>query len=504
MNSKRSWFLISFGIVVGIVLVLGLGYTRTTHAQEKVLAVVPAATAPAAASAADYSTAEALSHVFIDVAARVNPSVVTIYTETKIAVQGSPFSGSPFEQFFGRDDFFQRFFQQPNQDKDYKRMGLGSGVVVDAGGIVLTNNHVIDGADNIKVRLMDEREYPATVKGKDAQTDLAVLQIDASDLVPMPFGDSDQSRVGEMVLAIGSPLNPQLEHTVTSGIISAKGRSGVGLSEYEDYIQTDAAINPGNSGGALIDLRGRLIGINTAIVSQSGGFMGIGFAIPSNLANKIMHDIITSGKVVRGWLGVYIQNITPELAQALDLPSMKGVLVSKVQKKSPADKAGLREEDVILALNDKELKNVSELSTWIAATTPGSEISHKILREGKEQSVAVKLEELPEKQELMTPGKNQYPELGLEISELDPGTIAQYHLNKQEQGVVITKINPGSVAAGVGLKEGDVVVKINREDVKSVADFEARISKINTGDDILFYIHRGMTNLFIAFAKPVN
>jgi serine protease Do len=502
MFSKRSWFLILFGIVIGIVLVIGLGYTKGIHAQENAYAVLPAEAVPAVASTADYSAAEALSNVFSDVAAKTNPSVVTIYTETNITVQGSPFAGSPFEQFFGNDDFFQRFFQQPNQDKGYKRMGLGSGVIVDADGIVLTNNHVIDDADNIKVRLMDEREFTATVKGKDAQTDLAVLKIDAKNLTPMLFGDSDNSRVGEIVLAIGSPLNPQLEHTVTSGIISAKGRSGVGLSEYEDYIQTDAAINPGNSGGALVDLKGRLIGINTAIVSQSGGFMGIGFAIPSNLANKVMHDIITGGKVVRGWLGVYIQNITPELAQALKLPSMKGVLVSKVQKNSPAEKAGLQEEDVILALNDKELKNVSELSTRIAATSPGSEISLKILREGKERPVSVKLEELPEKQELLTPGKNQYPDLGIEISDINTATSTQYHLNKQDKGVVITKITPGTIAAGVGLKEGDVIIKVNREEVTSVVDFEARISKIKDGEDILFYLRRGAANLFIAFTKP--
>ena len=352
MFSKRSWFLLSFGIVIGVMLVIGLGYTKSTHAQEPLLAAVTSAPAPATASAADYSTAEALSHVFSDVAAKVNPSVVTIFTETTRKVQGTP-----FDQFFGNDDFFKRFFQQPAPNKDYKSMGLGSGVVINKDGVILTNNHVVDGADNIKIRLMDGRELQASVKGKDAQTDLAVLKIDANDLKPMQFGDSDGSRVGDLVLAIGSPLNPELEHTVTSGIISAKGRSGVGLSHYEDFIQTDAAINPGNSGGALVNLEGNLIGINTAIVSQSGGFMGIGFAIPSNLARKVTNDILTNGKVVRGWLGVYIQNITPELAQALDLPSMKGVLVSKVQKDSPAEKAGLKEEDVILALNGKSLKN---------------------------------------------------------------------------------------------------------------------------------------------------
>ena len=260
----------------------------------------------------DLSAPEKLSNVYADVAAKVNPSVVTVFTETDVKVEGMPFSGSPFGEFFGGDDFYKKFFQQQAPEQNYKRMGLGSGVIVDSDGILLTNNHVVDEADNIKIRLMDGREFKGTVKGTDPQTDLAVVTIDVNNLSPIELGNSDKTRVGEMVLAVGSPLNPPLEHPVTSGIISAKGRSGVGLTQYEDYIQTDAAINPGNSGGAWLNIKGNLIGINTAIVSQSGiGVKDIGFAIPVNLARKVMEDIINNGKVIRGWLGVYIQNITP-------------------------------------------------------------------------------------------------------------------------------------------------------------------------------------------------
>ncbi len=501
---NRNLMLIFIGIAAGIVLVTGFGWMHTSAAQEISPAPSPPALMPASATEQDYSTVRALSNVFADVAARVNPSVVTVFTETNLKVSGSPFAGSPFEQFFGGDEFFKKFFQQPSPEREYKQMGLGSGVIVDPEGIILTNNHVVDDADNIKIRLMDGREFQGTVKGKDPQTDLAVVMIDAKDLKPMPLGDSDKIRVGEMVLAIGSPLNPQLEHTVTSGIISAKGRSGVGLSQYEDYIQTDAAINPGNSGGALVDLEGKLIGINTAIASQNGGFMGIGFAIPVNLAGKVMNDIIQNGKVIRGWLGVYIQNITPELAKALKLNSTKGVLVSKVQEDSPADKAGIKAEDVILAFNGKTLNNSTELSTWVASTSPDTKVSFTILRDGSEKNIAVTLGELDTKKQTLAQGQGDYQNIGFQVTDLGPETIGKYHLSKDEKGVVVTAVNPSGAAAGVGIQEGDVIMSVNRKPVESVEDFDNVISRLKAGDDILFYLRRGPANLFVAFTLPEN
>ena len=499
---NRTWLLISAGILIGIVLTAGFGLTLSSHAQETRLAVVSNAPYVSQVNPGDLSVAEKLSNVFADVAAKVNPSVVTIFTETDVKVEGSPFSGSPFEEFFGSDDLFKKFFQQQAPERNYKRMGLGSGVIVDSDGILLTNNHVVDEADNIKVRLMDGREFEGTVKGTDPQTDLAVVTINTENLPPIQLGNSDQIRVGEMVLAIGSPLNPQLEHTVTSGIISAKGRSGVGLSQYEDYIQTDAAINPGNSGGALVDLRGNLIGINSAIASQSGGFQGIGFAIPVNLARKVMEDIINNGKVIRGWLGVYIQNITPELAKALDLKSTKGVLVSKVQKDSPAEKAGIQAEDVILSFNDKTLNNAAELSTWVASSSPSDHVDLKIIRDGNEKTVEVKLGELNEEKQALAQGTSQISSIGLQVANIVPELINQYHLSKDVSGVVVTGVNPDGVAAGVGIRSGDVIMKVNRREIKSVEEFDQQIARVKAGENLLLFLKRGAANLFVAFAKP--
>jgi serine protease Do len=499
---NRTWLLITVGIMLGVVLTTGIGWSVTPAVQVAKFNTVPESTVPNDITTGNLSIAENLSNVFADVAAKVNPSVVTVFTETDVTVQGMPFSGSPFEEFFGGDDFFKKFFQQPTPEQNYKRMGLGSGVIVSSDGILLTNNHVVDDADNIKVRLMDGREFKGTIKGKDPQTDLAVVTIGVDDLTPITLGNSDKIRVGEMVLAIGSPLNPQLEHTVTSGIISAKGRSGVGLSTYEDYIQTDAAINPGNSGGALIDLKGNLIGINSAIASQSGGFQGIGFAIPVNLAKKVMSDIVNNGKVIRGWLGVYIQNITPELAKALDLKSTKGVLISKVQENSPAAKAGIKEEDVVLAFNGKALDNASELSTWVASGSPGQKIDLKILRDGKDKNIEVELGELNPKKQALAEGKSQYSDIGMQVANIVPELMSQYHLNKDISGVIVTAVNPQGPAAEVGIREGDVIMKVNRKDIKSVEDFDREVSKVDTGGNLLFLLKRGNANLFVAFAKP--
>jgi serine protease Do len=501
-NLNRTWILIIAGILLGIVLTTGFGRALTSRAGETSHTMVSDTAYVNKVNSVDLSAAENLSNVFADVAERVNPSVVTVFTETDVKIEQMPFSGSPFEKFFGNDDFFKKFFQNQAPEQNYKRMGLGSGVIIDSDGIILTNNHVVDDADNIKVRLMDGREFEGTVKGKDPQTDLAVVMIDTKNLIPIRLGNSDKVRVGEMVLAIGSPLNPQLEHTVTSGIISAKGRSGVGLTQYEDYIQTDAAINPGNSGGALVDLRGNLIGINSAIASQSGGFQGIGFAIPVNLARKVMNDIIANGKVVRGWLGIYIQNLTPELAKALNLKSTKGVLVTKVQNNSPAEKAGIEEEDVIISFNNKALDNATELSTWVASTSPATEVDLKILRNGSEKNIEVKLGELTEAKQSVTESKSQFSQIGMQLSNITPELVNQYHLDKDISGVVVTSVSPDGIAAGIGIREGDVIMKVNRQEIESVEQFDKEVSNVEAGDNILLFLRRGPANLFLAFTKP--
>ena len=495
-----KWLYIVLGIVIGVALVTSFEWTRVSQAVPVGNQNSAEAGQASFAGSSGANVAQQLSDIFANVAEKVNPSVVTIFTETKVQIQQQPFSGSPFEEFFG-DDFFRQFFQTPRPQGDLKRMGLGSGVIVDANGTILTNNHVVKDADNIKVQLMDGRTFEAKVKGTDPLTDLAVVTIKAKDLQAIKLGNSDEARVGEWVLAIGSPLNPQLEHTVTAGIISAKGRSGVGLTRYEDYIQTDAAINPGNSGGAMVNLEGELIGINSAIATQTGGFMGIGFAIPVNLAKKVMTDIIEKGKVVRGWLGVYIQDINSDLAKALKLNKAKGVIVSKVQKNSPAEKAGLKEEDIILRFNGKEVSNSTELSTWVSSTSPNTTVTLEVLRDGKLKQVKVKLGELNPKAQQLAKGENSYDNLGLTVSNITADVAQKYQLDVKS-GVVVTSVDPRGLAAAVGIREGDVILKVNRKSIESVKDFDRIVSKVKPGDDILFYLHRKEGNFFVAFTVP--
>lgn len=493
---NHAWMFVFAGILIGLIVAAGFHWTYNSQAEP---VAVPASNS-ASTELQGASVAQQLSDNFAAVAKKVNPSVVTIFTETEIKAQ-QQFSGSPFDQFFG-DDFFGQFFQNPQPQGNLKQMGLGSGVIVNSNGIILTNNHVVKDADHIKVKLMDGREFKAKVKGTDQQTDLAVITIDAKDLTPLPLGDSDKARVGDWVLAIGSPLNPQLEHTVTSGIISAKGRSGVGLTKYEDYIQTDAAINPGNSGGALVNLQGELVGINSAIATQTGGFMGIGFAVPVNLAKKVMSDIIEKGKVVRGWLGVYIQNITPELAKAMKLKTAKGVIVSKVQKGSPAEKAGLKEEDVILRLNGKEVHNSSELSTWVSSTSPKTTITLEVLRNDKVQTVHVKLGELSPSVQQLASGEATNSRIGLQVSNITKALAKKYSLPSGLSGVVVTGVKPNTIAADVGVQEGDVIMKVNRRAVNNVEDFNKIMGKTKAGDNVMFYLRRGEGNFFVAFTLP--
>ncbi|MEJ2634677.1 MAG: DegQ family serine endoprotease [Calditrichia bacterium] len=499
---RNGLILIGIGIIIGLIISAGFDFTRKSDAYSSMTAAQDSVSKTSPPNSQEIASVEQLSNAFADLAERVTPSVVTISTETVVKSGRTPFGRSPLEEFFG-DDFFQKFFQQP--EREQKQYGLGSGVIISSDGIILTNNHVVKDADDIKIRLIDGSEYSSEVKGTDSRTDLAVIKIDAKDLPAIKFGDSDKARVGEWVMAIGSPLSPELAHTVTSGIISAKGRSRIFNSSelYEDFIQTDAAINPGNSGGALVNIHGELIGINTAIASRTGGFMGIGFAIPSNLAQKVKNDILQKGRVVRGWLGVYIQDVNPDLAKALNLDTPTGALVASVQKDSPAEKAGLKAEDVILKMDGRTVRNSSELRTWIASQGPDSKVKLTVLRDNIEKDITVTLGELPEDQQTSATVSNETTEkIGIDVSNISSDLVKQFNLKIDKGGVVITDVQSGSVAAQAGLRPGDVILKINRKPCENIQNYNDLINDINPGETVLFYVQRDEAKIFVAFSIP--
>lgn len=447
-----------------------------------------------------------LNRAFIQIAKDVTPSVVTVSTEKVVKMRGMGNQNpgqmvDPFEQFFG----MPRGGQSPQQE--LRQQGLGSGVVVSEDGYILTNNHVIDGADSIIVRFSDGKAFAAKVIGADEKSDIAVIKISANNLTPVRRGNSDQLEVGEMVMAIGSPLNPNLAHTVTQGIVSAKGRSNVGLADYEDFIQTDAAINPGNSGGALVNLDGELVGINTAIVSRSGGFQGIGFAVPFNMALDIMNELISNGKVVRGWLGVGIQDVNDVMARAMGLDENKGVLIGSVAPSSPAEDAGIAPGDVVVKVNSTEVDNSSQLRNLIARTDPGTTVTLGLIRDNREKALAVKLGELPEVNEdgsFRRESKGNDGELAIDPG-FDVGSITreyarQFEIPENADGVVVTNIDESSMAARQGgLRVGDVIREVNRKPVTSVAEFDGALRSLKKGSTVLLLVSRGEMQRFVAF-----
>ncbi|MFQ5630125.1 MAG: Do family serine endopeptidase [bacterium] len=439
-NQISVFILILIGILIG-----GLVFSQF-NVSTRPQAISAPAYVTESLSTADrpIHTLRDFNHAFTDIAKAVNPTVVTVFTEKVFRVRqtfGFPFFNTPFEQFFD----FPR--QQP-REREYRQKGLGSGVIVSEDGYILTNNHVIADADTIRIRLIDKRVLPAKVIGADPKSDIAVLKIEAKEtLYAIPFGNSDSLEVGEWVLAIGSPLSPDLAHTVTSGIVSAKGRSNVRLAEYEDFVQVDAAINPGNSGGALINLDGKLVGINTAIVSRSGGFQGIGFAVPVNMARRAMESIIEHGTVIRGWLGVYIQDVNEAMARAMKLKNTEGVLVSDVTENGPAKKAGLGQGDVILEINGENVENSTQLRNKIASTQPGTEIKLRILRDGKEKTIAIELGKL--EADKIAPETTERLEklFGFRVEPLTNELTRKYNIDSKLDGVVITHMEQGSTAS---------------------------------------------------------
>ncbi len=432
-----------------------------------------------------------------EVTAAVKPAIVNISTTRtiKVAGGGDPFFDDPFfKRFFG--DQFGRQRQQP---KEHKSAGLGSGVIVSPDGYIITNSHVIKDADEIKVTLTDKKEYTGRVIGSDLKTEIAVVKIEATDLPTVSWGNSDALQVGEVVLAVGNPYG--LNQTVTMGIVSALGRANVGIADYEDFIQTDAAINPGNSGGALVNIKGELVGINTAIYTTSGGYQGIGFAIPSNMVKSIMASLIKEGKVVRGWLGVTIQKVTPELAKQFNLKEDAGALVGDIMENSPAEKAGLQRGDIILEYDGKKIEEPNILRNMVANNLPGEEHTAMVMRDGKTKHVTITIGELPsDVQQTVETTDVQNVMKGITVQDMSPEIAKKLRIPDKIKGVIISDIDDSSMAAGI-LAQGDVIQEINRKKVIDTKNYSDFVSKIKKDESVLLLIYRGGASLFVTLSQ---
>ena len=473
--------LILIGLIMGLGISSNLNLLSNGHTEETTI------------SKESIDILSRTGQAMAEVAAAVKPSVVNISSTKTVRISGmqSPFSDDPFFRRFFGDQFNQ--FGRP---REHKQSGLGSGVIVDKDGYILTNNHVIKEADEIKVKLSDKREFKGKVIGTDPKTDLAVIKIDSNHLPVIRLGDSDKLKVGETVIAVGNPFG--LNQTVTSGIVSATGRANVGIADYEDFIQTDAPINPGNSGGALVNVKGELVGINTAIFSTSGGYQGIGFAIPSSMARAVMDNLIKKGKVVRGWLGVSIQPVTPDLAKQFEIKEERGALVGDVVEDGPADKAGIQRGDVIMEFDGREVSDPAGLRNSVAGTPPGKKVRLGLLRDGKMQKVDVVIAELPADLQKLRGGFDNLLK-GVSVQGLTPELKKSLDVPRRITGVVVTDIDEGSPAGSL-LMTNDIIIEVNRTRISNAKDYEAVVSKIKSGQDVLLLVFRNGSTTYLSLS----
>jgi serine protease Do len=438
---------------------------------------------------------------FTGVAKKVIPTVVFIKVEQTIEAAGTPFQyNNPFDLF--EDDMFRRFFgqrfPQMGPQEKYKQTGWGSGFIISKEGHILTNHHVVGEADKIQVTLKDGREFEAKVIGTDPKSDVALIQIKGAENLPvLPMGDSETLEIGEWVMAVGNPFG--LSHTLTVGVVSAKGRTSVGITDYEDFIQTDAAINPGNSGGPLINMRGEAVGINSAIFSKSGGYMGIGFAIPINMVKMIKEQLIAHGKVDRGYLGVGIQDLSRELVESFGLDEgTEGVLISQIYEDSPAQKHGLERGDVLIQMDGKPVKDVGHFRNMIAMTMPGTDIDLTVIRKGKQKTVKVKLGNLSEAKTEAPTQNDLMEKIGITVQNLNEDLASQFGYQEIE-GVLISGVKPGSPAAFAGLRPGMVILEANREGVQTVSDLVNALKASSTSKKVLLLVKGQHGTRYVGF-----
>ncbi len=483
--NKKAVFAIVF-ITIG--LLIGLAITSHFNIQNQSIAQIKEISSESKGFLGKFSDALA------EVTEASKLSVVNISTVRTIEMKEHPFG-----RFFD-DPLFKRFFGEESpfhMPRKYKSRSLGSGVIVRDDGYILTNNHVVKGADEIKIITLDKTEYTGKVIGTDPKTDLAVIRIKGNGLSTVKMGNSDKLQVGEVVIAIGNPYG--LNQTVTMGIVSAVGRSNVGIADYEDFIQTDAAINPGNSGGALVNIKGELIGINTAIFSTSGGYQGIGFAIPVNMARNVMESIIEKGKVIRGWLGVHIQDLTPELAKHFGIKKKRGVLVADVVDNSPAEKAGIRRGDLVIEYDGREVSDTRRLRNMVANTMPGNLVELIVIRDNEEEQVKVNIGELPEKL-MAQAGEYKNNLQGVDVQELTPELRNRLNIPSKVSGVIVTNIEGESPSYGK-LRERDVIQEINRKRIKSISDYRKIVSRLRESDNILLLVYRAGSYIYIPISE---
>ena len=483
-------------IVVACLLIVGgvTGAALSSWAKHNPVAAAPSTFTVGAGKSAEAGPPNAMGFAPV-----LKPALAAVVNISSSRIVKTP--QAPFSPFF-KDPFFRQFFgdqffrQMPREQREHS---LGSGVIVTEDGYILTNNHVVDKATDIKVALPDKREFKGKVVGSDPKTDVAVVKISASSLPSLSFGDSDKLQVGDYVFAIGDPFG--IGETATMGIVSAKGRGNLDIEDYEDFIQTDASINPGNSGGALIDARGELVGINTAILAgNGGGNQGIGFAIPIDMARRVMDQILKNGKVTRGYLGVVIQEVTPDLAKAFKAPESKGALVGDVSSDGPGAKSGLQKGDVIEEIDGQEVSGVNDLRLRIASTAPGTTVHLKVFRNGEPRDVSVTLGQLPEKANEGPLGGGESestPMKGVQVDELTAQLRRELDLSPSIQGVVVTDVSPDSPAAGAGLRRGDVIEEVNRQPVDSTTEYRKALRRAGNQSLVLLVNRNGNTTFIV-------